>query len=146
MKNMSFYGMTLYRNREKKMSMFDEFATKFKNSDGSEVLWKIHNLCNQVCTYTYWIKLNTINNIIVINVLKLSIFHQVTHEMKKWRTCSNCTADIQIKFQNCCASSNLNSLRSVEQAPNWFCPSIPFLTQHSCFFLLFDNFVCHNES
>jgi len=26
---------TLYRNREKKMSMFDEFATKFKNCDGA---------------------------------------------------------------------------------------------------------------
>jgi Alcohol dehydrogenase transcription factor Myb/SANT-like. len=26
---------TLYRNREKKMSMFDEFATKFKNCDSA---------------------------------------------------------------------------------------------------------------
>ena len=35
---------TLYRNREKKMGMFDEFATKFKNRDGTEVQRKIHNL------------------------------------------------------------------------------------------------------
>ena len=34
------------------MSMFDEFATKFNNRDGAEVQWKIHNLHNQVCTYT----------------------------------------------------------------------------------------------
>ena len=27
---------TLYRNREKKMSMFDEFATKFNNRDCAE--------------------------------------------------------------------------------------------------------------
>ena len=39
---------TLYSNREKKMSMFDEFATKFKNYDGAEVQRKIHNLHNQV--------------------------------------------------------------------------------------------------
>ena len=44
---------TLYRNREKKVSMFDEFATKFKNCDGAEVQRKIHKLRNQVCTYTY---------------------------------------------------------------------------------------------
>ena len=43
----------LYRNREKKMSMFDEFATKFNNHDGAQVQQKIHNLRNQVCTYTY---------------------------------------------------------------------------------------------
>ena len=29
------WNVTLYRNREKKMSMFDEFATKFKNCDGA---------------------------------------------------------------------------------------------------------------
>jgi hypothetical protein len=33
--------------------MFDEFATQFKNCDGVEVQRKIHNLRNQVCTYTY---------------------------------------------------------------------------------------------
>jgi len=43
----------LYSNREKKMSMFDEFATKLNNRDGAEVQRKIHNLRNQVCTYTY---------------------------------------------------------------------------------------------
>ena len=43
----------LHRNREKKMSTFDEFATKFKNCDSAEVQRKIHNLRNQVCTYTY---------------------------------------------------------------------------------------------
>lgn len=45
----------LYRNRDKKMSMFEEFATKFKNCDGNEVQRKIHNLRNQVCIF---IKLN----------------------------------------------------------------------------------------
>ena len=51
-----YYGMLnihCNRNREKKMSMFDEFATKFENCDGAEVQQKIHNLHNQVCTYTY---------------------------------------------------------------------------------------------
>ena len=43
----------LYRNREEEMSMFDEFATKFKNCDGAEVERKIHNLRNQVCMYLY---------------------------------------------------------------------------------------------
>ena len=39
---------TLYRNREKKMSMFDEFATKFKIRDGAEVQQKIYKLHNQL--------------------------------------------------------------------------------------------------
>ena len=41
---------TLYRNRDRKVSMFDEFATKFKNRDGAEVQRKIHKLHNQLCT------------------------------------------------------------------------------------------------
>ena len=52
----------------------------------------------------------------------------------KCRTYSNCTADIWIKFQNCCASSNLNSFTSMEQVPNWFYRFTDFLTQHSLYF------------
>ncbi|XP_015375455.1 PREDICTED: uncharacterized protein LOC107169989 [Diuraphis noxia] len=37
----------LYRNRDKKMSAFEEIATKF-NCDVNEVQRKIHNLRNQV--------------------------------------------------------------------------------------------------
>ena len=45
---------TLYRNHEKRMSMFDEFATKFNNRDGAEVHWKIHNLrCLRLQTTVY---------------------------------------------------------------------------------------------
>ena len=67
MKNTSFYGRLNIRRTgitRKKISTFDEFATKFYNCDGGEVQRKIHNLRNQVFTYTYWIKLNTINNIL----------------------------------------------------------------------------------
>ena len=34
----------LYTNREEKMSMFEEFATKCNNCDDAEVQRKIHNL------------------------------------------------------------------------------------------------------
>ena len=62
------------------------------------------------------------------------VFCLAMHCLIKSRTCSNCTAVIWIKFLNCCASSNLNSFTSVEQAPNSFCRSTHFLTQHSLFF------------
>lgn len=40
----------LYRNRDKKMSAYEEFATKF-NCDANEVQRNIHNLRNQVCIF-----------------------------------------------------------------------------------------------
>lgn len=39
----------LYRNREKKMDMYEQFASKFENCSGNEIQRKIHNLRNQVC-------------------------------------------------------------------------------------------------
>ncbi|KAL4101273.1 hypothetical protein QTP88_021293 [Uroleucon formosanum] len=53
----------------------------------------------------------------------------------KSKSISNCTADIRIKFLNCCASSNRSSFTRFEAAPKSLRRSTHFLTQH--FFFLF---------